>query len=157
MVLDIWEVEFDERHGVNWNTSVSSLCVSANSASNWPEKGEASHPVNQVLSALWNFQVAIVRPWDALRACHVLTETVSNPWIIPKTLSQELLILELHLTSRHRWQLLFEYRFEFMLCFIILPICLRRITRLSMPITIGVVKLRRHVSSALLLFIKSII
>ena len=124
MVLNVWEVELDKRHWVDGNTSVRCLAVSTDSASNRPEEAETSDPVGHKLAALRDFQVANVGPWDTLGACHVLTETVSDPWVISETLCQEFTVFKLLLAGRNRWQFLLEHNFELVLRIVILSVLL---------------------------------
>lgn len=149
MVVDVWEVVLDERHWVDGNTTVRRLTVATEEASNWPEEEGTSQRVNHKLATLCNFLVAIVDPSDTLGTCHVLTETVSDPRIISETLGQEFLVFQLHLAGRNRWQLFLEQNLELVFGIVLVSVLLRGVIRLRKPMHIGVVKLGRHVSSAL--------
>ena len=97
------------------------------------------------------FELALVFPWDTLRAGHVLTETESHPWVTLEILSKPVNVLDFHFAGGHWRQLFNEYFVGFSAR---LPHLFVRFViedGLSEPTIVSIVVLARHTLSRLLL------
>ena len=97
---------------------------------------------------------ALIFPWDTLRTSHVLTETVSHPWVALEVLAQPINVLDFHLWGGYRRLPFYEHLVGFSAQLPHFFVLLVIEDWLSEPIVVSVVPLAWHTFLRLLLLLR---